>query len=86
MNDSMSVCTIGFFLSHVEDEETSSVLQFAIQLSQAYLQKLISFFNEENIPVPNGFFVENDVNNGVPRLFTDDFYLFYIQNMGKSGM
>ncbi|MEK4159435.1 MULTISPECIES: DUF3231 family protein [Paenibacillus] len=30
--------------------------------------------------------LNTDVNKEAPRLFTDDFYLFYIQNVGKMGM
>lgn len=84
MNDSMAVCTIGTFLSNVEDQECRSVLEFALQLSVAHLEKLKSFFNEEQLPVPDGFTEENDVIKEAPRLFTDDFYLFYIQNIGRT--
>lgn len=86
MNNSLSLCTIGTFLSHTEDIEIASVLRFALDISMAHVQKIKSFFNEEQLPVPDGFSMENDVNNQAPRLFTDDFHLFYIQNMGKIGM
>ncbi|AGK53207.1 DUF3231 family protein [Bacillus sp. 1NLA3E] len=86
MNDTMAICTIGTFLSNVKDQEVRSVLEYAMQTSQAHAQKLKSFFNEEQFPVPDGFSVEHDVNSEAPRLFTDDFYLFYIQNIGKIGL
>ena len=86
MNNSLSVCTIGTFLTNVEDQATRSVLELAMQLSQVHVEKLQLYFNEAGLPVPDGFSAENDVNNAAPRLFTDDFYLFYIQNMGKLGM
>ncbi|NHN30534.1 DUF3231 family protein [Paenibacillus agricola] len=85
-NDTMAVCTIGFFLIHVEDVETRSVLEYAYQQSQAHINKLKAFFNEEQFPIPAGFQPEVDVNMKAPRLFTDDFYLFYIQNIGKIGL
>lgn len=84
--DTLSICTIEFFLTHVEDKEIRSVLTYALELSQAHIQKLKSLFNEEQFPIPDGFSMEADVNQEAPRLFTDDFYLFYIQNMGKIGM
>ncbi|MCL6574491.1 MAG: DUF3231 family protein, partial [Bacillus sp. (in: Bacteria)] len=84
--ESLTVCTVGFFLLNVEDQEVGSVLKYALRLSQAHIQKLKSFFNEEEIPVPDGFSMEADVNKKAPRLFSDDFYLFYTQNMGKIGM
>jgi hypothetical protein len=86
LNDTMAVCTIGFFLAHVEDEETRNVLEYAYQLSQVHIQKLKLFFEEEQFPIPMGFSWETDVNVEAPRLFTDDFYLFYIQNIGKIGL
>ncbi|CAH1221487.1 hypothetical protein PAECIP111891_05198 [Paenibacillus allorhizoplanae] len=86
MNDSVGVCTIASFISHIEDREIQSVLEFALSLSNNHLQKIISLFNEEQYPVPDGFQQEHDVITEAPRLFTDDFCLFYIQNMGKIGL
>jgi hypothetical protein len=86
MSDSAAVCTISGFLTHVEDQEIRSSLEFALGLSQAHVQKLQSTFKEENHPVPDGFSLKTDLHGEAPRLFTDDFYLFYIQNVGKLGM
>ncbi len=83
MSDTSAICTIGTFLSHVEDTEIRSALEFAMQLSQAHVQKLQSIFTEEQHPIPEGFSVNTNVNKEAPRLFTDDFYLSYIQNIGK---
>ncbi len=85
-NDTMAVCTIGSFLLHIEDTEIRSVLEYAMTLSRAHVNKLTSFFKDEDFPVPDGFSEKNDLNAESPRLFTDDFYLFYIQNLGKVGM
>lgn len=38
----MSICTIGCFLNQVEDQEIRSVLEFALALSQAHVQKVSS--------------------------------------------
>jgi hypothetical protein len=86
MSDSAAICTLGTFLSHVEDKEIQSVLEFALQLSQAHKQKTEAFFREEQHPIPDGFSEKTDVIKESPRLFTDDFYLFYIQNVGKIGL
>lgn len=86
MSDSSAICTIGTFLSNVEDKEIRSVLQYAMQLSQAHVQKLETFFTEEQMPIPQGFSTKSDVNKDAPRLYTDNFYLFYIQNIGKIGL
>jgi hypothetical protein len=83
MNDSAAICILETFLSHVEDTEIRTVTEFALKLSQAHVQKIQSFFTEEQHPIPDGFSVKTDVTKGTPRLFTDDFHLFYIQNVGK---
>jgi len=57
-----------------------------MQLSQVHVQKLKSIFTEEQHPIPEGFSEGTDVNLETPRLFTDDYLLFYIQNIGKMGM
>src|SRR4051812_40925584 len=69
-NDSLAVCTIGTFLSKVEDNEIRSIIEFALLISQAHVQKLKSFFLEEQISVPDGFSVEIDVNKEAPSLYT----------------
>ncbi|MCM2531718.1 DUF3231 family protein [Neobacillus pocheonensis] len=73
MSDTSAICIIGTFLSHVEDTEIRSVLEFAMQLSQAHVQKLQSIYTEEQYPLPVGFSENTDVNKEAPRLFTDDF-------------
>lgn len=85
-NDTMAICTIKAFLAQVEDEQVRSVLDFSLQLAQAHVQKLRAFFSEEQIPIPDGFSEQDDLMKDAPRLFTDDFYLFYIQNLGKLGL
>jgi hypothetical protein len=86
MSDSAAICTIGSFLTHVDDQEIRSILESALQLSQTHVQKLESIFTEEQYPVPDGFNPKVDFHQEAPRLYTDDFYLFYIQNVGKMGM
>ena len=86
MSDTSAVCIFESYLSHVDDIEIRSVLEFAMELSQAHVQKLQAIFAEEKHPLPDGFSVNNDVNKEAPRLFTDNFYLFYIQNIGKLSM
>lgn len=86
MCDSSTICLLENFLSNIEDLEIRSIVEKARQLSTAHIQKLTSFFNEEKIPVPDGFSIEADVNKDSSRLFTDDFYVFFIQNLCKKGL
>ena len=86
MNDTLSICLHNVFLSNVEDQQIRSVLDFSLKLSQGHVQKLKRFFQEEQIPLPDGLSLEGDVNKEAPRLFTDDFYIFLLQNLGKMSM
>jgi len=86
MNDSASICMVGQFLEHIEDEQIRSVLEFSMKLAKAHVQKLQSFFKEEKIPIPDGFSEQKDRIKESPRLYTDDFYMFYMQNIGKIGL
>ena len=86
MNDSLAICVIGAFLSHVKDSETRSVLDYALKISQAHIQKLKSLFSEAHLPIPDAMSEAQDVHKEAPQLYTDDFCLFYIQNIGKAGM
>ncbi len=85
LSDSMAVQTISYTLSQVEDEDIRSVLEFALSLSQQHVQFIENLFTNEQIAVPDGFSTQ-DVNLNAPRLYTDDFFLLYIQNLGKLGM
>ena len=84
-NDSMGAAVIEYFLQNVEDAEVKPVLEYALDQSKKHIEKITQHFNEEKLPVPQGF-TENDVNLNAPRLFSDTFYLFYLSNMGAFGM
>jgi hypothetical protein len=86
LNDTLAVCILSRFLAHIEDKEIETVIKAAYELSKAHIEKIKTFFNEEKLTVPQGFSIDNDVYQDAPRLFTDNFYLFYIQNIGKIGL
>jgi hypothetical protein len=85
MNDNLSSCILKYFLEKVEDNEIRPVIEYALELSQARLQKLTNFFDKENCPVPYGF-TDEDVNTNAPRLYSDIYFLQYVQSMGMLGM
>lgn len=85
MNDSLGKCTISYLLSCVEDKKIQEVLNYALDLSDDHIQRLKGIFNEEEHPIPMGF-KENDVNLKASRLFSDNFMLYYISNMGTMGL
>lgn len=84
-NDSMAACVLKYFLANTDDKEIYSVLEYALEISVAHVQKATQFFKNENYPIPQGF-TEQDVNLEAPRLFSDRLYLEYILNMGNFGL
>lgn len=48
MQDSASVCTLSYFLAKAEDAEIKPIIEHALKLSQAHLQKVNTILTEEN--------------------------------------
>lgn len=84
-NNSVSIQMIKYALSHVEDQEIRSIFEYALSLYQQHMQFINNLFVAEQIAVPHGFSSE-DVNLNAPRMYTDDFYIMYIQNLSKIGL
>ncbi|WP_010531183.1 DUF3231 family protein [Lentibacillus jeotgali] len=84
-NDTLAICVMKHFLQIVEDPDIAAILEESLELSQSHIPILTNFFNGENWPVPQGF-TENDVDLSAPRLVTDHFMLYYIQQMGTVGI
>ena len=85
MGDSLAVCVLKFFVNRVEDQETRFILQETLDLSNQHIEVLKNFFNQAGLPIPQGF-TDKDVNINAPRLFSDEFYLFYLCGMSKAEM
>ncbi|MGJ9381844.1 DUF3231 family protein [Salipaludibacillus sp. CF4.18] len=84
-NDTASKQILTYFLSHVEDEDVRLVLKKALEAAENHLDFLVGLFENEGFPIPVGF-TDKDVNVGAPRLFTDTYYLFYLNHMSILGM
>jgi hypothetical protein len=85
MNGCLTSCMIKYFLAKVEDADIRPVVEQALKLSQSHLQKLRIIFNKENLPVPLGF-TDNDVDVNAPRLYSDNYLVQYINQMGTLGL
>lgn len=85
MNDTLAVCVLEHLLTTVEDPEVPKLLNEALTEAKEHITSIEELFNQENIPVPQGF-TESDVHKGAPRLFSDEFYLRYLRQMGRAGM
>jgi hypothetical protein len=85
VNDSLGNCVISYFLKDVEDPDIRSVLEYGSDLAKKHIEVVTDIFKEEKIPIPTGF-TEQDINLNAPRLYSDTFMLYYIQNMGAAGI
>ena len=85
MSDSMAVCVIKHALGKGKDTEIRAVLELALNLSQRHVDKIKQIFINEGFPVPHGF-TDEDVNLKAPRLFSDAFWLMYINKMSINGL
>jgi hypothetical protein len=85
LGNSMGKYVLSYFLKHVDDKNIKKILEFALSLSESFLEDIKAIFVKASFPIPVGF-SEEDVNVEAPRLFYDEFYLHYLQYLGKAGM
>ncbi|AFH60782.1 DUF3231 family protein [Paenibacillus caseinilyticus] len=84
MANTMSRCMLSHFLANVEDPEIRSLLTESDKLSRHIIDRVTALLGEEGVPLPEGFRAE-DVQAEAPRLFSDTFYLQYLDMMYKLG-
>lgn len=85
LGDSMAICVYKYFLNIVENKEIKLILEFSLSLAEDHIIKITEFLESANFQVPLGF-TENDVNVNAPRLFSDQFLLFYTYIMTIHGL
>ncbi len=85
LGDSMSICVYKYFLAIVENKEIKPILEEALKLSENHVKKITQFLKRANFQIPTGF-TEHDVNVNAPRLFSDQFLLFYSYKMTIHGL
>jgi hypothetical protein len=83
--ESLDICVKKHVLVHIEDAEIKSIFTLAISLSEKHIEKIKYFFNQEAYPLPIGF-TDSDVNLNAPRLYSDIFWLKYIEIMSANGL
>jgi hypothetical protein len=82
--NSMATSMFKPFLQHIEDEDIKKCLVTADNMSKSILSELTGLFESEGLVVPHGF-TNEDVNENAPRLFSDSFYINYLDMMVKFG-
>jgi hypothetical protein len=85
VSDSMFRCVYKYFVSCVEDSETKDILSHALDLAEQHIKVTSGIFREEGHAIPAGF-TDQDVHPDAPRLFSDDFFLFYTEQMAKGAL
>ncbi|USK54209.1 DUF3231 family protein [Cytobacillus solani] len=85
MGDSMAICMYKYFLKIVEDEEIKQIIERSLQLAESHITKIPKLLKSANFQVPIGF-TEKDVNLKAPRLFSDQYILFYSYIMTIHGL
>lgn len=85
MSASLSHRVLQHFAEKMVDKQMKQVIEFALDLSVQHQQSLEEIFISEDYPIPQGF-TEDDVNSGVPRLFSDTFCLIYVKHMANYGL
>ncbi|WP_042147772.1 DUF3231 family protein [Paucisalibacillus sp. EB02] len=85
VGNTMGRCTLSYYLKNVEDEDIKNILEQSLSLCEEIIHDIKQIFIQDNFPIPIGF-TDDDVNLEAPRLFQDEFYLHYLQYLGKAGM
>jgi len=85
MENSMAVCILKYFLEKCEDQQIKEVIKYAYNLSQQHVNSTAELLAKENHPIPMGF-SNDDVDLSAPKLFLDEFLLYYLMQMGNLGL
>lgn len=85
INASLTSKVLSYFHAKVEDNEIRPVIQDALTLTESHLLKLRTIFKKENKPLPIGF-TDQDVNVDAPRLYSDNYFLQYVFQLGALGL
>lgn len=85
IQENMGVCLLKYFLHHNQDDEIKSVMEHALVIAEEHVQQISNIFQDESIPVPDGF-TEKDIDFTAPPLFYDLFGLSFVYSMSRLGM
>ncbi len=80
ISNTLGTCVNKYALQTITDPQIHNIYEKALQLSENFVQKITVIFKNENFPIPQGF-TEEDVHLDAPRLFSDEFWLFYLHEM-----
>jgi hypothetical protein len=85
ISNTMACCINTYAVKTITDSNIHSIFEKALQLSTHLVQIITEIFQTEQFPIPHGF-TEEDVHLDAPRLFSDEFWLFYLHQMSIHGI
>jgi hypothetical protein len=85
IGDTMLQCVFEYFLRHINDSEIEDIVSHGIRLTKKHTEEAKALFEKEGFPIPQGFGPQ-DVNFEAPRLFSDKFYLYYVQQVVRGAL
>lgn len=85
ISNTLGTCVNKYALQTITDPDIHNIYDKALHLSKNFVQKITGIFQNENFPIPYGF-TDEDVHLNAPRLFSDDFWLFYVHEMTIHGL
>lgn len=71
-----------YFSVHVDDPDIAAYVEYCLNTSKRHIHRYMEVFKKEQFPIPRGI-TSKDINTKAPRLFSDVFYLHYIDGMAK---
>lgn len=85
ISNTLGTCVNKYALQTITDPDIHNIYDKALNLSKNFVQKITGIFQNENFPIPYGL-TDEDVHLNAPRLFSDDFWLFYVHEMTIHGL
>jgi hypothetical protein len=85
-NDTSSLCMTEYFLANCKDLEIKTLLHLTQNASLEHIAFIKELYGSEQIPIPVGFSIEEDVKPNAPRMYSDMFFLMFMRQMAKVGM
>jgi hypothetical protein len=79
IDNSAMIVKLKYVLKIIQDNEIKPIVENIYQFSKENIEQLKQIYEIENHTVPMGF-TDADVNLTAPRLFSDTFYLVFLQN------
>ncbi|KAA0546358.1 DUF3231 family protein [Bacillus sp. BGMRC 2118] len=85
IGDTLIICVFKHFLQHVDDPDIENLIKQGLTLAEKHIEQASELLQTVEFPVPKGFGPE-DVYLDAPRLFSDKFYTYYLQQALRGAM